>query len=231
MRVSPIPCAAADRDPVSRRLRNDGHPGRAGLGGGGRHRSGDHATSAGTRATAALHPDSRELRVAEDFQAETESLAAEYREHVNFENQWGLGHVKADYAYGHLSQIMGEDVAPGAGVTIGFIDSGIDQGHPDFDGKTITEHLYGARDETGHRFSHGTAVASVAAAIRSPHEYSAHGVAWGTDIAMFAIPTVPAGDRPYTPISLERLAEQGRFGSACSTTCWCPGPWCRTSTS
>ena len=126
---------------------------------------------------------------AEDFQAETESLAAEYREHVNFENQWGLGHVKADYAYGHLSQIIGEDVAPGAGVTIGFIDSGIDQGHPDFDGKTITEHLYGARDETGHRFSHGTAVASVAAAIRSPHEYS--GTAW------HGAPTSPCS--PFPP--------------------------------
>ena len=144
---------------------------------------------------------------AEDFRTETESLAAEYREHVNFKNQWGLSHVKADYAYGHVSQIKGEDVAPGAGVTIGFIDSGIDQGHRDFAGKTITEHfLLGAPDETGHRFSHGTAVASVAAAIRSQHHFSAHGVAWGADIAMFAIPTGSAGDRPYRPISLQGLA-------------------------
>ena len=146
---------------------------------------------------------------AEDFQAETESLAAEYRKHVNFKNQWGLSHAKADYAYGHLSQIEGEDAAPGAGVTIGFIDSGIYQLHPDFEGKTITEHLLlGAQNETGHRFSHGTAVASVAAAIRSGHEYSAHGVAWGADIAMFAIPTGSAGDRPYRPISLQGLAGQ-----------------------
>ena len=147
---------------------------------------------------------------AEDFRTETEALAAEYREHVNFKNQWGLSHVKADYAYGHVSQIKGEDVAPGAGVTIGFIDSGIDQGHPDFAGKRITEHLIGTADETGSRVSHGTAVASVAAAIRSQREYSAHGVAWGADIAMFAIPTSSAGDRPYTPVSLQGLAEQGR---------------------
>ena len=147
---------------------------------------------------------------AEDFRTETESLAAEYREHVNFKNQWGLSHVKADYAYGHVSQIKGEAVAPGAGVTIGFIDSGIDQHHRDFAGKTITEHLIGTRDESGHRFSHGTAVASVAAAIRSRHHYSAHGVAWGADIAMFAIPTGSAGNRPYTPISLQKLAEQGQ---------------------
>ena len=143
---------------------------------------------------------------AEDFQAETESLATEYGEHVNFENQWGLGHVKADYAYGHLRQIMGEDVAPGAGVTIGFIDSGIDQGHPDFDGKKIAEYfLPGARDENGFRSSHGTAVASVAAARRSLHHYSAHGVAWAADIAMFAIP-VGSGGGPYVPIPMHGLA-------------------------
>ena len=96
-------------------------------------------------------------------------------------------------------------------MTIGFIDSGIDQGHRDFAGKTITEHLLlGALDETGHRFSHGTAVASVAAAIRSQHHSSAHGVAWGADIAMFAIPTGSAGDRPYRPISLQGLAGEDR---------------------
>ena len=50
---------------------------------------------------------------AEDFQTETESLAAEYREHVNFENQWGLSHINAAGAYGHVSQIKGEDAAPG----------------------------------------------------------------------------------------------------------------------
>ena len=166
-----------------------------------------------------------------DFQTETESLAAEYREHVNFENQWGLSHINAADAYGHVSQIKGEDAAPGAGVTIGFIDSGIDQGHRDFAGKTITEHLIGTRDETGDRFSHGTAVASVAAAIRSQHEFSAHGVARGADIAMFAIPTGSAGDRPYTPISLQELAGQDRVWAGLFNYMLVPGPGCRRSTS
>ena len=169
---------------------------------------------------------------AEDFQAETESLAAEYREHVNFENQWGLGHVKADYAYGHLRQIMGEDVAPGAGVTIGFIDSGIDQLHRDFDGKTITEYLLlGAQNETGHRFSHGTAVASVATAIRSQHEFPR--TAWRGAPTSPCSPSPPArrGIGPIPPSRCRDSPIRTRGGRECSTSRSFPGPGCRGSTS
>ena len=142
---------------------------------------------------------------AADFEAAAEALAEQYRAHQNFQSQWGLSHVGADYAYAHVNQLKGAAVAPGAGVTIGFIDSGIDQGHPDFAGKTITEVLIGsATDETGDRFSHGTAVASVAAAIRTLNDKSAHGVAWGADIAMFAIP-VGSGGGTYHPITLSSL--------------------------
>ncbi len=140
---------------------------------------------------------------------EGESLAREYREHRNFRTQWGLRSIRADYAYGHLNIIMGEAVKPGAGVTIGFLDSGIDQDHRDFSGKTLTEQfLFGATDEktfTNREYSHGTAVASVAAAAQSLFLDSAHGVAWGADIAMFAIPS-GLGDRVYVPITLEGLA-------------------------
>ena len=90
---------------------------------------------------------------AADFEAAAEVLAEQYRTHRNFQSQWGLSHVGADYAYAHVNQLKGAAAAPGAGVTIGFIDSGIDQGHPDFAGKTITEVLIGrAKNETGDRF-------------------------------------------------------------------------------
>ncbi len=140
------------------------------------------------------------------FKTATNALAQQYRSHRNFANQWGLSRVGADHAYAHVNQLKGEAAAPGAGVTIGFIDSGIDQDHPDFAGKTITEVLVGkdTKDETGTRSSHGTAVASVAAGIRSQHEKSAHGVAWGADITMFAIPT-GSGGYQYDPISLTGL--------------------------
>ena len=142
-----------------------------------------------------------------DFETASEALAEGYRSHRNFANQWGLSHVGADHAYAHVNQLQGETAAPGAGVTIGFVDSGIDQNHPDFAGKTITEILIdSARNETGDSVSHGTAVASVAAAARTLGEDSAHGVAWGADIAMFAIPTGSAGG-PYEPIT---PAELGR---------------------
>ena len=49
-----------------------------------------------------------------EFESTAEQRAANYREHKNFKTQWGLGHVNADYAYAHLSQLKGEDAAPGA---------------------------------------------------------------------------------------------------------------------
>ncbi len=89
-----------------------------------------------------------------------------------------------------------------------FIHTGIDLDHPVFAGKNVTEEfLPGALDETGVRFSHGTAVASVAAAARSSLPNAAHGVAWGADIAMFSILT-SSGGGSYDPISLPALASR-----------------------
>ena len=66
-----------------------------------------------------------------------------------------------------------------------------------------------AVDQTGvDGFSHGTAVASIAAGIRHPQLHQsggAQGVAWGADIAMFAIP-LGDSDGAYRPVSLEGMA-------------------------
>ena len=110
-------------------------------------------------------------------------------------------------AYGNLNLLQGEEAEPGAGVTIGFIDTGIDVDHPAFAGKAVTEEfLSGAADETGvNRSSHGTAVASVAAAAPTSFSSAAHGVAWGADIAMFSIRAGSGGRSGYRPISLRGL--------------------------
>ena len=144
-----------------------------------------------------------------DFNARAAQLAQGHADHPTFKVQWGLGSMGAERAYAHVNLLEGENAAPGSGVTIGFIDDGIDTEHPIFEGKTITEEfMSGAVDQTGEDYSHGTAVASIAAGVRDEalrEIGGAHGVAWGADIAMFAIP-LGEGDGTYSPVSLEGLA-------------------------
>ena len=145
---------------------------------------------------------------------------------MSFDNQWGLETINADWAYAHVELLKGQTAKPGAGVTIGFLDTGIDTDHPMFDGKTVSEvFLDGATDETGDKFSHGTAVASLAAGLRSGSlTSSANGVAWGADIAMFAIRAGSASGN-YSPISLAGLssADAGWAGLINSVLNWRDG--------
>ena len=142
----------------------------------------------------------------EAYEARATALAEELRTQPNFPAQWGLAAINAHEAYAHLALVEGEDVAPGAGQTIGVLDTGIDQDNPQFAGKMVTEEfLLDAEDESGDDFSHGTAVASIIAGIRIPSVfYLPHGVAWGADLAVFAIPLGRAGEY-YRPVSLEGL--------------------------
>lgn len=128
-------------------------------------------------------PDSAE---SED-RARIETLAGKYRAHPAFARQWGLERIGADAAHARLAIAHGEEVRPGAGVTVGILDSGIDEHHPAFADTRIAEELLpGAVDETGEFPSHGTAVASVIAGTRdSTLADGAQGVAWGTDLAVF----------------------------------------------
>ena len=145
----------------------------------------------------------------EVYQERASALAAELRTQPNFPAQWGLATINAHEAYAHLALAEGEAVAPGAGQTIGVLDSGIDLDNPAFVGKTVTEEfLLGAEDEIGDDSSHGTAVASIIAGIRIPSVFHfPHGVAWGADLAVFALPLGRAGEY-FRPISLEGLKGQ-----------------------
>ena len=142
-----------------------------------------------------------------EVDAKAEELGREYAKHTSYRNQWGLDSINADRAYGNVELVKGQSAEPGAGVTIGFVDTGIDTQHEAFSGKTVTEvFVDGTPDETGmDEESHGTAVASVAAGARSASAGAAHGVAWGADIAMFAVLAPPQGDK-YVPVSLAELA-------------------------
>ena len=142
----------------------------------------------------------------ESYEAERQTIAEAHSGEDDFKNQWGLNAIRAGRAYAQLELKHDIGRAPGSGQTVGLIDTGIDAGHPVFADKTVSEHFFGeAQDETGDVYSHGTAVASVIAARREAvFDYAsaspAHGVAWGADIAMFAVPTSPGGG-VYHPIS------------------------------
>ena len=114
---------------------------------------------------------------------------------------WGPDKINADDALAHLELAKGRNAAqaPGQGVTIGFVDSGIHKQHNAFSlTSSVTERfLLNAKNEKSNEFSHGTSVASVAA--------GRFGIARGARIKMFAIPLV-SGDGDYTPISLRKLS-------------------------
>ena len=144
----------------------------------------------------------------------------------------GLGHVKADYAYGHLSQIKGEDVRAGRRRDHRIHRQRHRPASPRLRGQDDhrVRPARRATDETGHRFSHGTAVASVAAAIRSQHHYSAHGVAWGSRHRHVRHSGRLCGRiDPIRPISLQGLAGQKTrvMGALVQRRAGSLGPRCR----
>ncbi len=145
-----------------------------------------------------------ECLVPEKFAESAAELAEAYRGEDDFADRWELAHIKADQAYGDLRLLQGPAAEPGAGVTLGFLDSGIVTDHPAFAGKTVTQDWV-EEPAAGSSPLHGTAVASVAAGARSSAPRAVHGVAWGADIAMFTL-NVGSGPPLYAPISPEEMA-------------------------
>ena len=144
------------------------------------------------------------------YEQEGKRIAETHRTRTDFSNQWGLGAINADQAYAHLELAQGSDAEPGAGVTVGLIDSGIDTEHPLFAGATIEETIIPPSvDERGEEFSHGTAVASIIGAqpnVGRPGAFQ--GVAWGADLAMVAFRPSDQAANVYEPISLTNLGPE-----------------------
>lgn len=140
-----------------------------------------------------------------DYGSRRKKLEDAYKGQASYKNQWGLDNIKAGRAWAQLELAIGKGTRPGSGQTVGIIDSGIDRSHPAFSGKRVHEHFFnGAIDERGTRFSHGTAVASVIAGNPTDSRFikrtgAASGVAWGANIAMFALPTGSGGGL-HTPL-------------------------------
>ena len=151
----------------------------------------------------------------ERYREEKQKLIDEINATPEFTEQWGLGAIKADHAHAHLWLAKGRQVKPGAGVTVGLIDTGIDQDHASFEGVTITEELlFGIEDEDGKGFSHGTAVASIiAASPNTSYTNDFEGVAWGAAIKMFviALGDPPPKDVVQEPTGVDEIAESRGF--------------------
>ena len=153
----------------------------------------------------------------ERYDQERDRIARGHEDNTLYSKQWALGTVRVAHAWADVELRHGPGVEPGAGVTVGLIDTGIDQGHPAFAGKDIKDkerRLGTAVDETGIRddtgdFSHGTAVASIIAGRPTPNFPGEHtgeinggffGVAPGADLRMVAIPLGRADpDMTYEP--------------------------------
>ena len=146
-----------------------------------------------------------------------------FAESAEFQTQWSLSEIGADYAYarGYTGQ----------GVTVGIIDTGIDPTHEAIAGKLHTNSgvasnscpngtcSFSAIRDTA---SHGTAVGGVIAAARLGNRM--HGVAYEAELLAIGI-QLGAGTPEYRPVSLSNpgsfrsLDEQGqgvyrRIGSA-----------------
>ena len=91
-------------------------------------------------------------------------------------------------------------------MTVGFIDTGIDREHWEFDRSRVRPMtiLSGDGDASGTVSSHGTRVASLVGARRDGGTPAAvasqdfHGIAWGADLKMFAIMLEPVAATPST---------------------------------
>ncbi len=151
-------------------------------------------------------------------------IASQYRSSSEFSRQWGFSRTRADRAYAHMELALGSDFSAGKGVTIGVLDTGIDLSHPAFvtnandpdkDRFVIRDdRLLSGDPEDGSDFSHGTAVAGIAAGGRNVGlSGSTHGVAWNANIAAFAISLGSRGPNfMYEPSNLSALPQQTRDG-------------------
>ncbi len=84
---------------------------------------------------------------------------------------WGLDAVKAN-----LSGLSG------AGIKVAVLDTGFDDKHPDFSGRSITKKLFASRSSTGDVDGHGTHCIGTACGPLKPQKGPRYGIAYQADI-------------------------------------------------
>ena len=144
-----------------------------------------------------------------DFNARRDALARTISESAGFQGQPALVKTNAHQAHAALAVVRGAGVRPGAGVTIAFMDSGIDLQHPKHAGADINKTLLQSMlDETNGNDvpvltepSHGTGTVSVLAAQPSAPGSSIQndfvGLAYGAKFELYAIPLGAELSEPF----------------------------------
>lgn len=86
---------------------------------------------------------------------------------------WGLNAIKAP-----LSKLTG------AGIKVAILDTGLDDAHPDFRGRTIVKKLFASKSSPNDTHGHGTHVAGTACGPRAPSRAAVprYGIAYEAEI-------------------------------------------------
>ena len=184
------------------------------------------ATFGGDRGlTSVSRPDSSRAPPPAVRPASLQVDAAPYENDSEYSRAWPLQQVDAATAYARIAQRDGAGTAPGAGARVAVIDTGIDEGHWEFDSSRITISGVAGTDK-----EHGTSVSSVIAARRDQtfpinklpilSQLDFHGIAWGIDhLEMLAVPLGTSDpDKNYegvTPAEFEDAVAwlAGRFSA------------------
>ncbi len=157
-----------------------------GGGGGGSSEGASDGTRAQTRpgggtASASERPPITPRAAPPDWQTDKQVWA----DNPEFQAQQGLATINAHGAYAKG--------ATGAGVTIGFVDTGLDEAHEEFADKRVRlNDRSGVSNADAQQLSHGTGVASIALGARGSGD-GMHGVAFDADIAMWSLNLDQAG--------------------------------------
>jgi thermitase len=87
--------------------------------------------------------------------------------------QWGLRNIMAEQAW---------EITTGGPIVVAVLDTGVDGGHPDLDGKVLPGHnVFSGGDNAGDDNGHGTAVAGLIAA-NTDNRAGIAGLCWGCRI-------------------------------------------------
>ncbi len=136
----------------------------------------------------------------EEFERRRAAIARRHLANTEFQAQWGLESTNVHEARAALEVKHGSGAKPGAGVTVGVMDTGVNRNHFELRGASIETIPTG---QTSTDKSHGTAVTSVIVAQSNGNGFV--GVAPGASIKMFEL-RLGSGTPLYVPTSLAQLA-------------------------